>query len=224
MNECPSSPGLSADLGETFRADSTIRRHLFPIREKVSMDGNALDSAHLEVRQRLQLVSPQQWDLPTPCDGWSVGDLVQHMAVGATMARQILAGETWTRETVVEVVSSAPDLKAEWEWRTAEERAGFAALGASDRTVAHPVMGDIPCSQFLGMRVGDALLHAWDLARAIGTDEQLDPDLVAEVWAGMSPMAGFIGKSGFFGSGPSGAVGEDAALQDRLLDLSGRRP
>jgi len=188
------------------------------------MNLNALDSAHFEVRKRLKLVDPQHWDLPTPCDGWSVRDLVQHMAVGATMARQILAGETWTRETVVEVVSSAPDLKAEWGWRTAEERAGFAALGPLDRTVAHPVMGDIPCSQFLGMRVGDALLHAWDLARAIGTDEQLAPELVAEVWAGMSPMAGFIGKSGFFGSGPSGEVGEDAGLQDRLLDLSGRRP
>jgi hypothetical protein len=37
-------------------------------------------------------------------------------------------------------------------------------------------------------------------------------------------MEGFIGKSGFFGSGPSGAVGEDAPLQTRLLDLSGRRP
>jgi len=74
------------------------------------------------------------------------------------------------------------------------------------------------------MRVGDALLHSWDLARAISADDQLDPELVAEVWAGMSPMAGFIGKSGFFGSGASGAVGHDASLQTRLLDLSGRRP
>jgi uncharacterized protein (TIGR03086 family) len=151
-------------------------------------------------------------------------DLVQHMTVGATMSRHILAGEPWTRDAVVVEVSSAPDLKSEWEWRTAEERAGFAAPGALDRAVAHPVMGDIPCPQFLAMRVGDALLHAWDLARAIGAQEQLDPELVAEVWANMSPIAGFIGKSGFFGSGPSGEVGEDAPLQTRLLDLSGRRP
>jgi len=27
-----------------------------------------------------------------------------------------------------------------------------------------------------------------------------------------------------FGTGPSGTVGPDAPLQDRLLDLSGRRP
>jgi uncharacterized protein (TIGR03086 family) len=146
------------------------------------------------------------------------------MAVGATMSCQILAGATWTREAVVAEVSSAPDLKTEWEWRTAEERAGFADPGALDRTVAHPVMGDIPCSQFLGMRVGDALLHAWDLSRAIGADDRLAPDLVGEVWTSMAPMAGFIGQTGFFGSGPSGEVGEDAPLQDRLLDLSGRHP
>ena len=85
-------------------------------------------------------------------------------------------------------------------------------------------MGEIPCAQFLGMRVADALLHAWDLARAIGADEQLPAGLVAEVWAVMSPMAALIGSSGFFGSGPSGQVDEDAPLQLRLLDLSGRRP
>lgn len=188
------------------------------------MDSSSLDRAHAEVRGRLQSVSTEQWDLPTPCEGWSVIDLVTHIAVGATMSRQILAGEQWTREAVGQEVSAAPDLKTEWEWRATEERAGFAAPGALGRTINHPVMGEIPCLQFLGMRVGDALLHAWDLARAISADEQLDPDLVAEVWTGMAPMAGFIGKSGFFGSGPSGGVGEDAPLQTRLLDLSGRRP
>jgi uncharacterized protein (TIGR03086 family) len=188
------------------------------------MDHMSLDRAHAEVRRRLESVGSDQWDLPTPCAGWSVKDLVQHVAVGATMSCQILAGEPGTREAAVKEVASAPDLKAEWEWRTADERAGFAVPGALGRTVAHPVMGNISCAQFLGMRVGDALLHAWDLARAIDTDDELAAELVAEVWAHMSPMAGFIGKSGFFGSGPSGEVGEDAPLQTRLLDLSGRRP
>lgn len=188
------------------------------------MDLSSLDRAHEEVRRRLESVSTEQWDLPTPCEGWLVRDLVTHMAVGATMSRQLLADEQWTREAVVQEVSSAPDLKVEWEWRTAEERAGFATPGALGRTVSHPLIGDIPCLQFLGMRVGDAVLHAWDLARAIRADEQLNPDLVAEVWTGMAPMAAFIGKSGFFGSGPSGGIDEDAPLQTRLLDLSGRRP
>jgi hypothetical protein len=33
-----------------------------------------------------------------------------------------------------------------------------------------------------------------------------------------------IPATGVFGSGPSGTLGPDAPLQDRLLDLSGRRP
>lgn len=188
------------------------------------MDAGSLDRAHAEVRRRLESIGADQWVLATPCEGWSVTDLVRHMAVGATMSRQILAGQPWVREAVAEEVSSTDDLKAEWEWRTAEERAGFATPGALDGKVTHPVMGDIPCLQFLGMRVGDALLHSWDLARAIGADDELDPELVGQVWATMSPMAGYIGKSGFFGSGPSGEIGEDSPLQTRLLDRSGRRP
>jgi uncharacterized protein (TIGR03086 family) len=188
------------------------------------MDPKSLHDAHTEVRRRLESVDADQWVLPTPCEGWLVVDLVQHMAVGATMSCQIVAGEPWRREAVSAEVSSAPDLKAEWEWRTTEERAAFAAPGALDRTVAHPRVGAISCMQFLGMRVGDALLHSWDLARAIGADDELDTELVALVWAQMSAMAASLGTSGVFGSGPSGQVGEDAPLQARLLDLSGRRP
>ena len=113
------------------------------------MELSSLEGAHREVRLRLQSVRAPQWALPTPCEGWSVSDLVRHLAVGATMARHILSGDPWTREAVVEEVSSVSDLRAEWEWRTAEERAGFATFGALERAVTHPVMGDIPCSQFL---------------------------------------------------------------------------
>ncbi|MGH7733896.1 MAG: TIGR03086 family metal-binding protein, partial [Gemmatimonadales bacterium] len=151
------------------------------------MDPTSLERAHDEARTRLRLVDDSQWGVPTPCEDWSVRDLVEHMAVGATMTRQVLAGEAWTRETVVAEVQGAADVAAEWEWRTAEERSGFATPGVLDRMVVHPVMGEIPCTRFLGMRVGDALLHAWDLARAIGADEELPPALLAEVWAQMAP-------------------------------------
>jgi hypothetical protein len=43
-------------------------------------------------------------------------------------------------------------------------------------------------------------------------------------WEGLQPMVPFIGEIGAFGTGPSGTVAEDAPLQLRLLDLTGRRP
>ena len=44
------------------------------------------------------------------------------------------------------------------------------------------------------------------------------------VWTQLAPMTPFIAQTGVFGAGPSGEVGQDAPLQVRLLDLTGRRP
>jgi uncharacterized protein (TIGR03083 family) len=58
----------------------------------------------------------------------------------------------------------------------------------------------------------------------VAVDAALDEQLVAEVWAFMQPMAPMVASFGVFGEGPSGDVGDDAPLDRRLLDLSGRRP
>lgn len=100
---------------------------------------------------------------------------------------------------------------------------GFAAPGGLDGTVDHP-MGEIPRSMFVGFRVGDYGAHGWDLARAIGVDEQLDSDLVSFMWDSIQPMADGLAGLGMFGDGASGDVGEDAPLQTRYLDVIGRRP
>ena len=68
----------------------------------------------------------------------------------------------------------------------ADERATFAEPGALERTVHHPA-GDMPGAMLLGLRTTDNLLHAWDLARAVGGDEALDPDLVTLVWSRLEP-------------------------------------
>ena len=48
-------------------------------------------------------------------------------------------------------------------------------------TVHHP-SGDIDGATFLGFRLGDLVLHGWDLARSVGGDEHMDDELVAIVW------------------------------------------
>jgi hypothetical protein len=83
---------------------------------------------------------------------------------------------------------------------------------------------DMAGAQLLGFRIGGLTLHAWDLARGVGSDETLDTELVEAVWAQLSPMTPFIAQTGVFGAGPSGETRKDDPLQVRLLDLSGRRP
>ena len=99
----------------------------------------------------------------------------------------------------------------------------FAAPGALDATVHHPML-DMTGADLLGHRVVDLTVHAWDLARSLGGDEHLDPSLVAFAWESLRPIAPVIGQIGVFGTGPSGQVGDDAPLAQRLLDLTGRRP
>jgi uncharacterized protein (TIGR03086 family) len=115
------------------------------------------------------------------------------------------------------------DAPAAFASASSAECDAFEEPGMMERTVQHPAM-DMPGVQLLGFRIGGLTLHAWDLARGCGGDETLDSELVEAVWAQLSPMEPFIAQTGVFGAGPSGKVGQDAPLQVRLLDLTGRRP
>jgi uncharacterized protein (TIGR03086 family) len=70
----------------------------------------------------------------------------------------------------------------------------------------------------------DVLIHTWDLARAIGLDERLDPDEVRHELAGMTAMPPEMDEamrnSGHFG--PRVKVADDADEQAQLLAFMGR--
>lgn len=183
------------------------------------------DAAAAEFRSRLA-VPDDAWGRPTPCEGWDVRALVAHVLGGNRMSSALLGGASADAAAALVRGAGVPDPTAvlgDYDATVDELRAAFAEDGALSRTCHHP-MGDIDGARLLGFRVTDLTLHAWDLARAVGGDEALDPVLVGAVWDVMAPMAGFIGQVGVFGSGPTGEVDDGRPLQDRLLDLAGRRP
>jgi uncharacterized protein (TIGR03086 family) len=191
----------------------------------VPPDLDTLDRARAGFGEMLAGVSPDQWARPTPCEGWTVRDLVNHVVLGGRMTARLLHGAS--AEDVTALFGTdmlGDDPTTAFAGSSAEERDAFAEPGSLDRIVHHPGAGDVPGALLLGFRIGDHLLHTWDLARAVGADEALDPGAVETVWAVLEPMAPMIPSIGVFGTGPSGSVGEDAPLQTRLLDLSGRRP
>jgi uncharacterized protein (TIGR03086 family) len=184
----------------------------------------ALARADAEFARRIDAVTPDDLELPTPCDGWTVRGLLNHVVVGNRMSVVILEGGS--REDAMALFSEdglGDDYLVAYQDSVADSRAAFAEEGALALTVHHP-MGDIPATQLLDFRIGDLTLHAWDLARAIGADEALDPELAEHLYQSLLPMAPMIGSIGVFGEGPSGTVGDDAPVQLRLLDLTGRRP
>ena len=159
---------------------------------------------------------------PTPCDDWDAAALIEHVTMGSEMAIALLDGAGQEEALAFRDREFGGDDPIS---------ACRAAIGAQvtrmravtdwDAVVHHPV-GDVPASQLLGFRTGDLTLHAWDLATAIGADASLPADLATVVYENLKPMEPFIAQIGVFGEGPSGDVGDDATVEQRLLDLTGR--
>jgi uncharacterized protein (TIGR03086 family) len=122
-----------------------------------------------------------------------------------------------------DMVAATNDPVATFVDLTDQVVAGFSGPGGLDGMVEHPA-GDFPRSVFCGFRIGDAACHAWDLARATGTEEDLNPELVQFIWDQSQAQREMIATSGMFGESASGTIGENAPLQIRYLDLMGRRP
>ncbi|MEZ5259051.1 MAG: hypothetical protein R2705_19880 [Ilumatobacteraceae bacterium] len=72
----------------------------------------------------------------------------------------------------------------------------------------------------LGFNIADTTIHAWDLARALGVDDRLDPGLVARVVEVTEPRIEMLAAAGHFA--PGRAPDDDASPQERLLALVGR--
>ena len=183
-----------------------------------------LETAGTGFASVLAQVTDGQWAAPTGNDGRSVRQLVDHVVDGNRMATVILGGGT--REQGLAVFGEAAadsDIAAAFDATNQEMLAAFAEPQALERIVAHPAM-DMLGAQLLGFRTGEYGLHGWDLARAIGADDTIDPAVLESLWAMMVAMAPMLVASGMFGTGSSGTVPEDAPLQLRVLDISGRRP
>ena len=173
-----------------------------------------------EFDRRVQRVDATQWERPTPCAGWDVRELVDHIVTEQLWAPHLLAGATM--EEVGDRFEGdvlGDDPLATWEQAARAAREAFTAPGALDGHV-HTTMGELPTSEYTRQMTMDLAIHGWDLARAIGDDERLDPELVAalhEVWA---PRADTLADSGLFA--PPVEVGGEDDLQVRLLAALGR--
>jgi uncharacterized protein (TIGR03086 family) len=181
---------------------------------------DALDRAVQGFDARLALVEDVHWPRPTPCEAWDVRFLVAHVVGGNRFAAQVLDGAS--ADAAMEHVLSQPQLgaepRADFASSSAAQRERFRTDGALRRTVSHPV-GDMSAAQFLDFRIFDIAVHAWDLARAIGADDALDPALAQAALDIIQSAGGQMG----FGITPSGQAAQDASAQERLLDLAGRR-
>ena len=184
----------------------------------------ALSLAVSGFEARLGLFTDDGWARPTPCEGWTVADLVKHLIGGGIMSELLLDGAS--KEEAMAALFNLDldgDLRAAFTDARDRQAAVFARPAAS-ATLCHHPMRDMPASEFIWLRVRDTMVHTWDLARAIGADETLDQGLVATIWSHVEPVSPMLAASGMFGAGASGNIADDASAQARVLDALGRRP
>jgi uncharacterized protein (TIGR03086 family) len=101
-----------------------------------------------------------------------------------------------------------------------EAHAAVAQPGALDRTV-HLSFGDTSGQEYILQLTADLAIHGWDLARATGQDDALDPGAVALMLPWTEANADLLAASGMFGSPIDTAPG--APDDVRLLGMLGRR-
>jgi uncharacterized protein (TIGR03086 family) len=94
-------------------------------------------------------------------------------------------------------------------------------LDDMERTV-HLSYGDYPAREYLWHITYFRGLRVYDIAKAIGIDPTMPPDLVQGLWDQLSPHAEEWRAMGVLG--PTVAVPDDAGLQEKLLGLTGRKP
>lgn len=179
-------------------------------------------SASAEFERAVRRLPADSWGHPTPSD-LTVRELVEHVVFGNRFTALLLGGVGRAEARAMLTGDQLGDNPATAVAESAAGQAEAFAVAPPAQMVPHP-RGDVPASEFLRFRLVDLVVHGWDLLRAAGLDETLDPTVVSELWALVEPHLPAMLAYGAYGAGPSGKRPEDASIQTRLLDAFGRRP
>ena len=163
-------------------------------------------------------VSATGWDAPAPVAGWTARDVVRHLV---TWLPGFLEGGAGTDLPAGPSVETDP--VGAWLCQRDAVQRLLDDPATVHRSFTDPHLGTLPLAEAIErFYVADVFMHTWDLARATGQDETLDPVRCARLYEVMLPLDDALRASGQFG--PRVDVPEDADPQTRLLGLIGRRP
>ena len=174
-----------------------------------------------EFDSRVQQIQDDQWTNPTPCSEWDVRDLVNHLVYEDVWAPPLFDGKT-VQEIGDRFEGDLLGDDPKGAWASARD-AALAAVnrpGALEGTV-HLSSRDVLGGEYLLELLNDHVIHGWDLARGIGADDKLDPELVEMIYAGSAPQEDALKESGAFGAKVEPPEGADT--QTKLLAVMGRR-
>jgi uncharacterized protein (TIGR03086 family) len=166
------------------------------------------------MEERIAAVAEDRWESPAPCEGWTARDVV------LVDTPPIFFG-------LVERPAPSGGPSVDDDPVGAFRHMRVAVQAALD----DPAVADLPYDSVMGASTfaagvdqflsADLVIHGWDLARATGQDERLDPGEVQRLHEGMLPMDEMLRSPGAFGPKIEPPPGADE--QTQLLCFLGRR-
>lgn len=170
----------------------------------------------------LERLPPDSLNAPTPCDGWTVRELLRHVV------RQNLRNFTTSaRGETVDWSAPPPELGGEWLDAYREDVRELLRTWQDadlDREVAMPGGAPAPLRIRADQQIAELSVHAWDLSRAGRLEVALD-DALAEhalAWSRQMLLSQFRGPGKPFGE--EVPVSAEAPAYDRLVGWFGRDP
>lgn len=164
---------------------------------------------------KVAAVPDDRWDSPTPCDEWTARELVQHVVDTQGLFLGFVGRELGDIPPVDQDPVAA--------WRAAStvvqndlddpERATEEYDGLHGRTLWEQGVND-----FLSF---DLVVHNWDLSRATGLAEHINPEDAEWVLQRCEELGDVMQSSGAIG--PVLDVPPDADVQTRMLARVGRK-
>jgi uncharacterized protein (TIGR03086 family) len=180
-----------------------------------------------DFERKVAAVRPDQWSNQSPCKDWKARDVVRHIvdmhgAMLRPLGRRLSPAPSVDDDPLAAFRSARADIEAVLY---------DPALAGTEHDTPG---GRMTVEQHVDQVVSaDMVLHGWDLARATGQDDTIDPREVEQMWAATSAIPAELMEKmrtpGAFGPGvevfgPEVKVPQHAPLQDRLLGLIGRDP
>lgn len=162
---------------------------------------------------RLNSVPAAAWSNQSPCEEWTVRDVVAHVIGVHRHFLSVLDGTPEPSGDLDDVVPAWAAARSDVETALADpDRAG--------RAVETP-FGAMPFEVFVGRVMSvDLLVHTWDVSRAAGLDERINADAVAHAYEGLKPMDAMLRSPGVFKDKVTPPAGAD--LQTEFLCFLGR--
>ncbi len=169
---------------------------------------------------RVNLIPTDRWSAPSPCELWTVWDVLNHITGEHLWVPHLLRGETIARvgdRYDGDVLKSDP--MASWNQACPASMTAWAQT--EEDTTVHLSFGDVPASEYAEQMLLDLTVHGWDLARGAGLDGRMNQPAVRHALKYAQETADQRQGSTLFAE-PVSTDSPDP--QDQLLALLGRDP